>query len=111
MQSPETTEALVRLADQLGVAVTELWRVAKSMPAYQAVEWLPPAAFFGVVAVVLWRTRRHVATRDTYVALSVFAYIAALVAVACLAAALTNLAGLLNPNAYALEYILNRISR
>ena len=132
MQSPETTEALVRLADQLGVAVTELWRVARSMPVYRAMSAVPWVLAASTLSAVLYRRysrglRRAEAARsdtsDAYahftardiekqaIHYGVLAIVLGAVALIFTAIAASHLVGLLNPDAYALEYILNRISR
>lgn len=121
------TDALVRLADQLGVAVTELWRVAKSMPVYQAMSFVPATLVTGIVSVELLRRYRRERRRaddmrrtdlraasdieNGAVPAGVVGGVVGVVSLLLVAVAASHLVGLLNPDAYALEYILNHLSR
>jgi len=123
MQSPEMMDALAKLAEQLGTTVSAIWGVARTMPAYNALRWMPWAltwALLGLVMLLLrGPARRHLESKSkdarytwevdfekfTYGVTLTAPWIAAVIAALCLIAGLTNLVGLVNPDAYALEYI------
>lgn len=130
--SPELNDALVRLADSLGVAVSQLWTVARTMPAYQALLWVPWIALWGALAAVAWwvvvprwRRRYEAATKDgekyygrpgewEWTMTVTAQYIAAAFAVitaGCTVMAASHAIGLVNPDAYALEYIARMVRR
>lgn len=113
IQSPEVSQALVQIAEQLGVAVEHLWAVAKSRPLYEAIQWVPWTVLWALIAASLWRAAPSITKKDDTAGAACYtlAFGVMVCAGMTIIGCVNNLAGLLNPDAYALDYILNNLRR
>lgn len=127
MQSPDVSQALTTLAQQLGTTVEMVWQVALTLPAYNAIKsaiwgllWavlsIPPAVMF----VRAKKERDRLLARREFVGDEVSApyffggaltAMCLLVSAVYLGWALDHLAGVLNPQAYAMQFILGALSK
>lgn len=111
-------KALIALAEKLGVGVEALWGVLRTMPVYNAMQEMVMVVLSGAVCFAAWRwwlpraravKKKHEWDSDRDLVLGV-AYMAiglsgltTLIGVGMVA---SHLLGLLNPDAYALRYII-----
>jgi CBS domain containing-hemolysin-like protein len=115
-----TDKGLEALAQKLGVAVSELWRVAQGLPAYNAMTTGVDLVISLIAFGVLLKVRSWVATKvdptgwgDTWdvvhVATLVGIVVSGISVVACLSGLGSHLIGMTNPEVYALKLLLSAV--
>lgn len=127
MQSPEVSQALTTLAQQLGTTVETVWQIALTLPAYNAIKsaiwglmWACLAIPMGVVALRAKKERDALRARCESVPDALdFPYffgggltvVCLFVSVVYLFWSLDHLVGVLNPQAYAMQIIFGALSK